>query len=75
VLGWTESPLPSDQLTTEALIAAHTGRRPARAHRKGKVVLLTSGTTPKRAGSTPGGGAAELKGTWTASLGALMKSP
>ncbi len=64
VLGWTESSVPSDQLTTDALIAAHTGRRPTRAHRKGKFVLLTAGTTgtPKGARSTSGGGAAELKG-------------
>ena len=64
VLGWTESPDRSDELTVEALIATHAGRHPVRADRKGKVVLLTSGTTgtPKGARSTSGGGAGELKG-------------
>ena len=64
VLGWTESPDGSDTLTTERLIATHTGQRPTRPNRKSKVVLLTSGTTgtPKGARSTSGGGAAELKG-------------
>ena len=64
VLGWTESPTGSDELTTEALIAAHAGQRPASTDRKSKVVLLTSGTTgtPKGARSTSGGGAGELKG-------------
>ncbi len=64
VLGWTESPTGSGELTTEALIAAHAGQRPASTDRKSKVVLLTSGTTgtPKGARSTSGGGAGELKG-------------
>jgi acyl-CoA synthetase (AMP-forming)/AMP-acid ligase II len=64
VLGWTESPSESNELTTEALIATHEGQRPKRTDGKAKVVLLTSGTTgtPKGARSTSGGGAGELKG-------------
>jgi acyl-CoA synthetase (AMP-forming)/AMP-acid ligase II len=64
VLGWTETSAPSDELTVEALVSSHSGRRPSPGQGKTKVVLLTSGTTgsPKGARSTSGGGAAELKG-------------
>jgi acyl-CoA synthetase (AMP-forming)/AMP-acid ligase II len=62
VLGWVEG--DQDGLTVESLITEHHGRKPGVPGGKGKVVLLTSGTTgtPKGARSTSGGGAAELKG-------------
>ena len=57
IVAWTEDPadLP---VTIETLIARHAGQRPARHRRKGKVILLTSGTTgtPKGARRAPGGG-------------------
>jgi acyl-CoA synthetase (AMP-forming)/AMP-acid ligase II len=64
VLGWSESPTTTGQLTTERLITAHSGQRPQASESKSKVVLLTSGSTgtPKGARSTSGGGASELKG-------------
>jgi non-ribosomal peptide synthetase component F len=57
IAAWTEDPADS-VLTVETLIARHAGQRPARRDRKGKVVLLTSGTigTPKGARRAPGGG-------------------
>ena len=57
IVAWTEDPA-DPTLTIETLIARHAGQRPARRDRKGKVVLLTSGTTgtPKGARRAPGGG-------------------
>ena len=57
IVAWTDD--PADQLpTVETLIARHAGQRPTRPGRKGKVILLTSGTTgtPKGARRAPGGG-------------------
>lgn len=63
VLGWTESPAPAGVLSIEGLIAAHAGEVPPRPANRGRVVLLTSGTTgtPKGARRS-GGGADELAG-------------
>ena len=61
IVAWTDD--PGDRgLTVEKMIDAHTGRRPSRGHRKGKLILLTSGTTgtPKGAKHS-GGGPNELK--------------
>jgi acyl-CoA synthetase (AMP-forming)/AMP-acid ligase II len=57
IVAWTDD--PADQSpTVETLIARHAGQRPARPGRKGKVILLTSGTTgtPKGARRAAGGG-------------------
>ena len=57
VVAWTDD--SADQApTVETLIARHAGHRPTRPARKGKVILLTSGTTgtPKGARRAPGGG-------------------
>jgi acyl-CoA synthetase (AMP-forming)/AMP-acid ligase II len=61
IVAWTEQP-DSYERTVEKLIAAHTGERPTRPGRNGKLILLTSGTTgaPKGAARS-GGGAGELK--------------
>lgn len=63
VLGWTESPAPAGALSIEGLIAAHAGQAPPKPASRGRVVLLTSGTTgtPKGARRS-GGGADELAG-------------
>jgi acyl-CoA synthetase (AMP-forming)/AMP-acid ligase II len=57
IVAWTDD--PADQSpTVETLIARHAGQRPNRPDHKGKVILLTSGTTgtPKGARRAPGGG-------------------
>ncbi|WP_269436604.1 acyl-CoA ligase FadD12 [Mycolicibacterium mengxianglii] len=61
ILGWTDSH-PADVRTVEALIAEHAGEHPQKPSSKGKLILLTSGTTgtPKGAART-GGGVNELK--------------
>ena len=63
VLGWTDSPAPTGVLSIEGLIAAHVGEAPPKPATRGRVVLLTSGTTgtPKGARRS-GGGADELAG-------------
>lgn len=60
VLAWTDEP-PSGALSIEGLIARHAGQVPPRPAERGRVVLLTSGTTgtPKGARRS-GGGADEL---------------
>ena len=61
VVAWTDDPA-DHETTVEKLITAHTGRRPKRAGRRGKLILLTAGTTgtPKGA-KRSGGGPKELK--------------
>jgi acyl-CoA synthetase (AMP-forming)/AMP-acid ligase II len=61
IVGWTEESSAS-AVTVEKLIARHTGRRPAKATKKSRLILLTSGTTgtPKGAKHS-GGGPNELK--------------
>jgi acyl-CoA synthetase (AMP-forming)/AMP-acid ligase II len=63
VLGWTDSPVPTGVLSIDGLIDAHAGRVPPKPAQRGRVVLLTSGTTgtPKGARRS-GGGADELAG-------------
>lgn len=63
VLGWTEAPVPAGVLSIEGLIDAHAGQAPPKPATRGRVVLLTSGTTgtPKGARRS-GGGADELAG-------------
>jgi acyl-CoA synthetase (AMP-forming)/AMP-acid ligase II len=61
IVAWTDKPSPHER-TVEAMIGEHAGRRPVRGNRKGKLILLTSGTTgtPKGAKHS-GGGLNELK--------------
>ncbi|MFL0180968.1 MULTISPECIES: acyl-CoA ligase FadD12 [unclassified Mycobacterium] len=63
VVSWTDSEVPG--LTADELIDANAGRRPAKASRSGKLVMLTSGTTgtPKgaRRSGRGGGGIADLQ--------------
>ncbi len=61
VVGWTDDPAPYE-VTVEKLITAHTGGRPKRPRRRGKLILLTAGTTgtPKGA-KRSGGGPKSLK--------------
>ena len=63
ILGWTDAPVPAGTLSTEGLIEAHAGQVPPKPATRGRVVLLTSGTTgtPKGARRS-GGGADELAG-------------
>jgi acyl-CoA synthetase (AMP-forming)/AMP-acid ligase II len=59
IAAWTDHP---HDTTVEKLIAAHTGERPVRIGRSGKLILLTSGTTGNPKGAKhSGGGSAELK--------------
>ncbi|MGV0627473.1 acyl-CoA ligase FadD12 [Mycolicibacter minnesotensis] len=63
VVSWADTDIPG--LTIADLIAANTGRRPAKTSRAGKLVMLTSGTTgtPKgaRRSGRGGGGIADLQ--------------
>ena len=60
ILAWTdgEHGLSADKL--EKLIAAHTGQQPKRTGRKGKMILLTSGTTGTPKGAKQSGGNAGI---------------
>jgi acyl-CoA synthetase (AMP-forming)/AMP-acid ligase II len=61
IVAWTDDPQSHD-VTLEKLIAAHAGQRRTKADRKGKLILLTSGTTGNPKGARhSGGGATELK--------------
>lgn len=53
IVAWAEGP---HELTVERLIGEHAGRHPERTGRKGRMILLTSGTTgtPKGANQTGG---------------------
>lgn len=53
IVAWTDG---QHELTVEKLIADHAGQRPQRSGRKGRMILLTSGTTgtPKGANQTGG---------------------
>jgi fatty-acyl-CoA synthase len=59
IIAWTDG--PQGGLTVEKMIAENAGRQPARerakARRKGKVILLTSGTTGSPKGAKHSGGA------------------
>ncbi|MDT5194918.1 MAG: hypothetical protein QOH20_1672 [Mycobacterium sp.] len=60
IVAWTDG--GDLELTVDKLIGEYTGRRPNPSGRRGKLILLTSGTTgtPKGARRSSGGGAAEL---------------
>jgi acyl-CoA synthetase (AMP-forming)/AMP-acid ligase II len=61
IVAWTDAP-QTHATTVEQLIATHAGQRPAKADRKGKLILLTSGTTGNPKGAKhSGGGSTELK--------------
>jgi acyl-CoA synthetase (AMP-forming)/AMP-acid ligase II len=55
IVAWTDNPSSHD-ITVQKLIDAHTGRQPTRTGHKGRMILLTSGTTgtPKGAKITGG---------------------
>jgi acyl-CoA synthetase (AMP-forming)/AMP-acid ligase II len=55
IVAWTDNPSSHD-MTVQKLIDAHTGRQPTRTGQKGRMILLTSGTTgtPKGAKITGG---------------------
>jgi acyl-CoA synthetase (AMP-forming)/AMP-acid ligase II len=61
IIAWTDDPDAAD-VSVDKLIAAHAGQKPRAKTRKGKLILLTSGTTgtPKGAAHS-GGGPNELK--------------
>jgi acyl-CoA synthetase (AMP-forming)/AMP-acid ligase II len=61
ILGWVDG-APGSLRTVEGLITEHAGQHPQKPSSKGKLILLTSGTTgtPKGAART-GGGTNELK--------------
>src|ERR1700712_3458353 len=44
IVAWTDHPERHD-ITVEKLIGSHTGKRPVKSERAGKMILLTSGTT------------------------------
>jgi acyl-CoA synthetase (AMP-forming)/AMP-acid ligase II len=61
IVAWTDNPEAHDW-TVEKLISAHSGRRRAKTDRKGKLILLTSGTTGNPKGAKhSGGGTTELQ--------------
>ena len=57
IVAWTDDPRAHD-VTVEKLIAAHLGRRPKRTG-KGKLILLTAGTTGTPKGAKRSGGGSE----------------
>lgn len=57
IVAWTDG---DDELTTEGLIAAQAGAQPKRTGRKGKMILLTSGTTGTPKGARQSGGNAGI---------------
>jgi acyl-CoA synthetase (AMP-forming)/AMP-acid ligase II len=57
ILAWTDG---QHELTLEKLIADHTGQQPERTGRKGKMILLTSGTTGTPKGAKQSGGGAGI---------------
>ncbi|THI95591.1 bile acid CoA ligase [Nocardioides sp.] len=63
ILGWADRRVPEGVLSSDGLIAAHHGQAPPKPAGRGRVVLLTSGTTgtPKGARRS-GGGPDELAG-------------
>jgi len=57
IVAWTDR--PAKRLTVEKLIHTNLGRRPAKAHHKSRLILLTSGTTGTPKGAKHSGGGAE----------------
>src|ERR1700759_2359766 len=61
VVGWTDHPEKHEE-TVEKLVTTHLGQRPVSTGRKGRLILLTSGTTGNPKGAKhSGGGTTELK--------------
>jgi acyl-CoA synthetase (AMP-forming)/AMP-acid ligase II len=67
IVAWVDQPHALTLKSIEKLITAHAGQRPRRGGRKGRLILLTSGTTGTPKGATHSGGGAGL-GTLTAIL-------
>ena len=64
IVAWTDT--PQSGRTVEDMIRTHTGQRPQRPERKGRLVLLTSGTTGSPKGAKrSGGGVGELAAVLT----------
>jgi acyl-CoA synthetase (AMP-forming)/AMP-acid ligase II len=57
IVAWTDG---QHELTVEKLIADHAGLRPERTGRKGRMILLTSGTTGTPKGAKQSGGGAGI---------------
>ena len=57
IVAWTDG---QHELTVEKLIADHAGQQPERTGRKGKMILLTSGTTGTPKGANQSGGGAGI---------------
>ena len=57
ILAWTDA---DHELTVEKLIADHTGQQPERTGGKGRMILLTSGTTGSPKGAKQSGGGAGI---------------
>ena len=57
IVAWTDG---QHDLTVEKLIADHAGQQPERSGRKGKMILLTSGTTGTPKGANQSGGNAGI---------------
>ncbi len=57
ILAWTDA---DHELTVEKLIATHIGQQPERAGGKGRMILLTSGTTGSPKGAKQSGGGAGI---------------
>ena len=57
IVAWTEG---RHDLTVEGLIAGHAGQRPERSGSKGRMILLTSGTTGTPKGANQSGGNAGI---------------
>ena len=55
IIAWTDQPQAHD-VTVQKLIDKHTGRKPSRTGAKGRLILLTSGTTGTPKGATHSGG-------------------
>lgn len=65
IVAWTtprerEGPPGQHEFTVEQLIASHAGRQPQRSGHKGRMILLTSGTTGTPKGAKQSGGGAGL---------------
>jgi acyl-CoA synthetase (AMP-forming)/AMP-acid ligase II len=80
IVAWTDDPA-AGHVTVEKLIAAHGGQHPKRSRQKGRMILLTSGTTgtPKGAKIT-GGDASALKSIldrtpWRAEEAVVVAAP
>jgi acyl-CoA synthetase (AMP-forming)/AMP-acid ligase II len=63
IMAWTDGehePTPVKLAKLEKLIAEHTGQQPERTGRKGRMILLTSGTTGTPKGANQSGGGAGI---------------